>query len=113
MPQPPPKPPFPLGLSWPAWFQKAYTDLSLTYLNAEQTSTIHIYVDFKKKANFIVGSPNTRFKIDNWPPEMAFWVGCGCKSVPLIKDLPSFEVGWWKWQKGLQPKWWSIVDVEA
>ncbi|KIJ90788.1 hypothetical protein K443DRAFT_14946, partial [Laccaria amethystina LaAM-08-1] len=91
MPQPPPKPPLPLDSSWPAWFQRAYTDLSLAYLSAELTSAIRIYVDFEKKAGFVVGSPNAGFKVDNRPPEVAFWVGRGRKSAPLVKDLPSFE----------------------
>ncbi|EDR12543.1 uncharacterized protein LACBIDRAFT_312075 [Laccaria bicolor S238N-H82] len=106
-PQLAPKPPLPLDPSWPAWFQKAYTNLSLTFLSPELTSAIQIYVGIKKEAGFMVGSPNAGFKVDNRPPEVAFWVGRGRKSVPL------FEAGWWKWWKGLQPKWRSAVEVEG
>ena len=112
-PQAAPKPPLPLDPSWPAWFQKAYTDLSLTFLSPELTSAIHIYVGIEKKAGFVVGSPNAGFKVDNRPPEVAFWVGRGRKSAPLVKNLPSFEAGWWKWWKGIQPKWRSAVEVEG
>ena len=44
---------------------------------------------------------------------MAYWVGRGRKSAPLIKDLTSFEAGWWNWWKGLQPIWQSVVEVEG
>ena len=64
-PQAPPKLPLPLDSSWPTWFQKAYTGLSSTHLSAELTSAIRIYVDFEKTANFVVGSPNAGFKVDN------------------------------------------------
>ncbi|KIJ89724.1 hypothetical protein K443DRAFT_44993, partial [Laccaria amethystina LaAM-08-1] len=78
-PQTPPKLPLPLDSSWPTWFQKAYTGLSSIYLSAELTSAIRIYVDFEKTANFVVGSPNAGFKVDNRPPEVAYWVGRGRK----------------------------------
>ena len=113
VPQPLPKPPLPIDSTWPAWFQKAYTDLSLTYLSAELASAIRIYVDFEKIASFAVGSPNAGFKVDNRPREVAYWVGHGRKSAPLIKDLPSFEAGWWNWWKGLQPNWRSVAEVEG
>jgi hypothetical protein len=112
-PQTPPKLPLPLDSSWPTWFQKAYTGLSSIYLSAELTSAIRIYVDFEKTANFVVGSPNAGFKVDNRPPEVAYWVGRGRKSAPPIKDLASFEAGWWNWWKGLQPIWRSVVEVEG
>ncbi|EDR08975.1 uncharacterized protein LACBIDRAFT_326622 [Laccaria bicolor S238N-H82] len=111
--QPLPKPPLPIDSSWPAWFKKAYTGLSLTYLSAELASTIRIYVDFEKIANFAVGSPNAGFKVDNRPPEVAYWVGRGRKSAPPIKSIPLFEVGWWNWWKGLQLNWRSVAEVEG
>ena len=64
-------------------------------------------------ASFAVGSPNAGFKVDNRPQEVAYWVGRGRKSVPPIKDLPSFEAGWWNWWKGLQPNWQSVAEVEG
>ena len=112
-PQQLPKPPLPVDSSWPAWFKKAYTDLSLIYLSAELTSAIRLYVDFEEKASFTVGSPHAGFKVDNQPPEVAYWVGRGRKSAPPIKDLTSFEAGWWNWWKGLQPKWRSVVEVKG
>ncbi|EDR00040.1 uncharacterized protein LACBIDRAFT_334542 [Laccaria bicolor S238N-H82] len=95
----------PADVKWPAWFGKAYTQLTSGNLGRTFLATILNYIEFEKHTSFGIRVAGGGFKIDKRPNEVGWWVACGHKVMPKItlKKLPAFEQAWWAWWKGLQP----------
>jgi hypothetical protein len=95
----------PVDVKWPAWFGKAYAQLTSGNLGRTFSATILNYIEFEKRTSFGIGVAGAGFKIDKRPNEVGWWIARGRKVTPKItlEKLPAFEQAWWAWWKGLQP----------
>ena len=105
----------PVDVKWPAWFGKAYAQLTSGDLGPAFTTIILKYVELEKRTGFGIGGAGTGFKSDKRPDEVGWWIARGCKATPkiMIQKLPAFEQAWWAWWKGLQPIARGATEVEG
>ena len=105
----------PVDVKWPAWFGKAYEQLTSGNLGRTFSATILNYIEFEKRTSFGIGVAGAGFKIDKRPNEVGWWIARGRKVTPKItlEKLPAFEQAWWAWWKGLQPTARGATEVDG
>jgi len=105
----------PMDVKWPAWFGKAYAQLTSGDLGPAFATIILKYIELEKRTSFGIGGVGAGFKSDKRLDEVVWWIARGRKATPKItlQKLPAFEQAWWAWWKGLQPIVRGAMEVEG
>ena len=99
--------------AWPTWFANAYETLKNKNIGPLFLALLPLYIELESCTNFDVGGPLIGFRKGDRPEEVSWWINCGRKREPTIKNVDAFDKHWWSWWKGLQPPSRQVAAAEG